>query len=114
MSKKELCVFADDTKREGFAQQQMAGAAEKFGGGEIAFLDATDSVETDISERREIEKIDISLNGRFQLRLRMFEDRRNRRMNQHSVFAYRPVRAVGRKSPRCAGSSLRFFHVRPN
>jgi hypothetical protein len=61
-------------KRKRLADQSSARATEKLGCGEVNLFDSTDVVETDITNRYELEKIDIALSGCLQFRLWMLED----------------------------------------
>jgi len=52
-------------KRKWLADQSSARGTEKLDRGEVNLFDSTDAIETDISDGRELEKIDIALNCRF-------------------------------------------------
>ena len=65
MIQKERPIIFRHVKRKWLADQPRARGIQKFDRGEVNLFDSTDTVETDISDRRELEKIDIALNCRF-------------------------------------------------
>ena len=117
-----LFVLAGDPARLGRATERLARVvpsfaaviarvAEKSRCGDVNLFNATDAVETDIADGRKIEKIDITLYGRFQFRFGMLEDGRTSRLPDRAIFSYR---AVTRKFLQSTGPSLHFLHIRPN
>ena len=62
---------------------------------QIDVFNSTNAVEADISDRREVEKIDIALDGRFQFCLGVLKWRHGGRVIARAVFADSPVRAIG-------------------
>src|SRR4030095_9001247 len=90
MVQKASAVFFRDVERKRTADQRTARAPKKVSRGEVDLLDSTDAVKTDISDRRELEKIDITLNGRFQFCLWMPEAWRAPRLPRAS-FPYLPI-----------------------
>src|SRR2546423_5672945 len=111
MIQKERGIFFGDVQRKRLANQSVARTTEKLRRSQVDFFNVTDPVETDITDWRKIEKIDITLNGRFQCRLGMFEDRSGGRMVSCAVSSCRPI---GRKFYRHAGRLFSFLHVFPN
>src|SRR5260370_1709939 len=111
MIQKERAVFFRHTKCKWLTDQAIARATEKLRCGEVDLFNATDTVETDISDRREVEKIDIALNGRFQFRLGMPKDWRARRLLGRAILTYL---SITRKFPGRTRRCFNFFHVRPN
>ena len=110
MIQKERAVFSCHVKSKWLAYQSIARATEKLRCCEIDLFDATDTVESDISNRREIEKIDIALDGRFKFRFRMLEDWRARRLLGRAISPYLPIpRKFSGRARRC----FHFVHVRP-
>ena len=65
MIQKERPIIFRHVKRKWLADQSSARGTEKLDRGEVNLFDSTDAVETDISDGRELEKIDIALNCRF-------------------------------------------------
>ena len=111
MIQKKRAVFFRHVKRKWPADQQIARATEKLSRREIDLLNSTDTVESDISDRREVEKIEVALNGPFQFRLGMLEDWRARRSLRRAIF---PCRPITRKFPGRPRHRLHFFHVHPS
>src|SRR6185312_14310917 len=108
MIQEDFAVFFLHVERKRTADQRTARATEKLSRGEVDLLDSTDAVKTDVRDRRELEKIDITLNGRFQFCLGMPEDWRARRQLR---FPYLPIR---RKFPGRTRRGLLAFHVHTN
>src|SRR4029077_3022813 len=111
MIQKEHGVIFRHVKRKWLADQSSARATEEFDRCEVDLFDSTVSVETDISDWRELEKIDIALNGRFQFRFGMLEDWRARRLLGRAIF---PCLPITRKFPGRTRRCFHFFHVSPN
>ena len=65
MIQKEQLIIFRHVKRKWLADQSSARGTKKLDRCEINLFDSTDTVETDISDGRELEKIDIALNCRF-------------------------------------------------
>src|SRR4029077_20780813 len=106
MIQKEQSIIFRHVKREWLADQSSARAPEKLGRGEVNLFDSTDTVETDIRDWCELEKIDVALNCRFQFRLGMLEDWHVRRSLCRAIFPNRPIR---RKFPGGMRGSLHVF-----
>ena len=110
MIQKERAVFFRDVKRKRLADQAIARATEKLRCGEVDLSNSTDTVETDISDRRELEKIDIALDGRFKFRFRMLEDWCARGLLRRAISPSLPItRKFSGRARRC----FHFVHVRP-
>src|SRR5260370_3766680 len=109
MIQKEQPIFFRHAKRKWLTDQSSARATEKLGRGEVNLFDSTHAIETDIRDWRELEKIDIALNCRFQFRLGMLEDWPARRPHRCAIFPRRPIR---RKFSGRTRGSLHVFHVR--
>src|SRR5215469_3366856 len=109
MVQKETPVFFRHVKRKWLADQSSAGPSEKFRGREVDFFDSAYAVETDITDRRELEKIHIPLNSRFQCRLGMFENRSARGSLDRTISL---TCSVSRKLPGHMRWLLCVFHVR--
>src|SRR4030095_9669328 len=111
MVQKDSAVFFRDVERKRMADQRTARAPEKVSRGEVDLLDATDAVKTNIPDRRELEKIDITLNGRFQFCLWMPEAWRARRLLPRASFPYLPI---SRQFPGRTRRGLLAFHAHTN
>src|SRR5512132_2214377 len=107
MIQKASPVSFRHVKRKWLADKPSARATEKLRRRKVDLFDSTDTVETDISNWRQVEKIDVASNGRFQFCLGMLEDWRVCRWLQGAVFSDRPI---SRKFPPCTRRCL--FHVR--
>src|SRR4029077_7436975 len=111
MVQKDSAAFFRHVECKRTADQGTARATEKVSRGEVDLLDSTDAVKTDIGDRRELEKIDITLNGRFQFCLGMPEDWRARRPLPRASL---PYLSICRKFPGHTWRRLHFFRIRPN
>src|SRR6478672_4314827 len=109
MIQKEPLIIFRHVKRKWLADQSSARGTEKLDRGEVNLFDSTDAVETDISDRCELEKIDIALNCRFQFRLGNLEDWHARRALRRAIFPNSPIR---RKFPGRMRGSFHIFSIR--
>jgi len=100
----EHAILFCHVKRKWFADHPISRAPEKLRCRNVDLFNSTDTVETDISDRREVEKINAALNGRLQFRLGMPEDWR-------AIFRYL---SISRNFPGRARPRLDFFHDRMN
>ena len=111
MIQKERGVFFGDVQCKRLANYAIARGTEQLRRGEIDFFNVPYAVETNITNRRKIEKIDVTLNGRFQRCRGMFKDRSIGRMLGRAVSSGRPI---CRKFRVITQLCLCPIHVRPN
>lgn len=109
---KILRVPLGHTDGERRTDQMMPIAPEQVSRGEINFLNVADTIESDVTDRGEIEQVDVSLNRGFEFRARISKDRSG--FGSRPICSVMPASAITGKLLHDAGRWLFLFHRRPN
>jgi hypothetical protein len=114
MVQEKLSVVCRHEHGEGVAEEAMSRPAKKLRSRKVDLLDSADAIEAHVTNGRELVKIDISLDGRFNFSFGRLKNRRRRGFVRRAVLAVGPIRAVRGEFLQRAGRSLHFFHGCPN
>jgi len=86
----------------------MSRPAKKLRSRKVDLLDSADAIEAHVTNGRELVKIDISLDGRFNFSFGRLKNRRRRGFVRRAVLAVGPIRAVRGEFLQRAGRSFTF------
>src|ERR1043166_585331 len=107
MMEKALRIFRRDADGECHSGQLFARPAEQTDREKIYFFAPARAIEGDVTNRGEVEKIDISLNGLLQLGLRLAKDRLRQRFGR---LIFPAVRSVSGNPASGIGNRLHSSH----
>jgi hypothetical protein len=108
MMQKKLSVFFRDTNSKRAADQLLARSTDQASGGEIDLFNPGGAIKRDITDRGEIEKIDIPVDRLFELRLRVPKERSPGRFCHCEVV--RAMGAVVKDAPASGRDRPAAFH----